>query len=112
AGGHLERAGDDRLEAGAATPVELHARYVDPERGVECGDAADGRSLTARRALPQHDVVDVGSGQAGPLDEGGEQVGGEGVRVQVAEHPAESPDRGAEGLADDDVTHGVPSFGF
>src|SRR5699024_2803850 len=29
AGGDLECAGDDRLESGAAAPVELHARHVD-----------------------------------------------------------------------------------
>ena len=42
--------GDDRLQAGSAAAVHLHAGDVDAETGVEGRDPADGRGLTARGA--------------------------------------------------------------
>src|SRR5699024_1416885 len=71
------------------------------------GDAADGGPLATGGALAEDYVVDVGPAQPGPFDECGEEVGGEGARVEVAEHAAEAADGGGEGVADDDVTHGV-----
>src|SRR5699024_12574358 len=48
-----------------------------------------------------------GPASARPVGGCGEGVGGEGARVEGAEHAAAAADGGAEGLAEDDVTDGV-----
>ena len=77
------------------------AGHVDGQSRVERRDAADRRRLAVRRALAQHDVVDVLAAQPGPGHQLADHRRGQGRGVDVPEDAAEAPDRRAQRLADD-----------
>ncbi len=107
AGGDRARGVQDRLKARPAAAVDLETGDAGAEAGVEGRDAADRGVLAARVAVTEDDVVDVALLEAGALDQLAQDRRGEvgrGQRRQGAEEPA---DRGAEGLADDDVVGGA-----
>src|SRR3546814_6813440 len=59
AGLHHHRGLDDSLEPGAATTVELKARYCLRQSGREPRPSADARRFSARIAMTEHHVVDA-----------------------------------------------------
>src|SRR5690606_28816330 len=92
--------------------VDLQARNVHAETGVEGGDAAEGRSLTVGGGLAEEDVVDVGTGDTGAGDEFADDGGREILGGDVPQDTAEPAHRGAQGFADHYVGHDVPRSGL
>ena len=63
---HLHHRVEDRLQAGAATSVDLGAPDRHREPGIERGYPGDGRRLGRGIALPEDHVLDVGAVEARP----------------------------------------------
>jgi len=91
AGLNLHAAQRDGLQARAAATVELQARHVDTEAGIERGDAPDRRRLAVGVALAEDHVVDLLGGQRGAAHQLGDDGRSELGRRHVAEHAAKPP---------------------
>jgi hypothetical protein len=102
---HLHRALDHRLEPGSAAAIDLQSGNVDGHSGIERGNASQRRRLAVGIALPEQHIVHLIGGETGPLqdrlDDGRRQLGDR----NVAEHAAESSDRGSQGLTDQSIAH-------
>ncbi len=105
AGLHLHARLDHRLETRAAAAVDLDPGHLDWEPRVERRDAPERRRIAVGVALAEQHVVDLLDGKLRPLDDRRDHGGGQPCRRDVAEHAAEAPHRGAQGLADDRISH-------
>ena len=105
AGLNLHRRGDDGGQARPAAAIDLVARHLDRQAGVERGDPADRRGLPVRVALAEDHVVDLGWIDAAALDDRADDGRSEPGGRNVAEDAAEAPDRRPQGLADHRLSH-------
>ncbi len=96
---------DHRLKAGAAAAVDLEARHVNRQAGVERGHAPDRGRFAVGVALAEQHVVDRFVRQSGalehPFDHGAGQLDGR----DIPEHAAEAAHRRSQRLADHGVSH-------
>ena len=84
-GRDLHAGRQDRLQAGAAAPINLLPGHSDAESGVKRRNSADRRGLAARCSLTKDDIIDLGATQPRALDKLLDQTGYENMGGQVAE---------------------------
>ena len=93
---------DDRLEAGAAQPVDRLAGDLDRQPGEERGHAADVAVVLARLVRrAEDDVVDRRGVDPGALDERADDVRRQVVGPHVLQRAAVAAERRAQPVDDD-----------
>ena len=106
AGGDLHGRIDDRLQAGAATPVDLHAADFDRQARIERDHAAKRRRVHRRITLRKDHIVHLVLRQAGARHQSFDNCRAEHMRVDILERAAEAADRRADRFTDHDIAHG------
>lgn len=94
---------EDGLQSGAAAAVGLEAGDGVGESGVQGGDAADGRGLRRGIGVSEDHLVDPVRVDSRAGDDLRDDACGERGGCLLGEGSAETPDRGAQRFADDDV---------
>ncbi|MCY1227892.1 hypothetical protein D9M72_401830 [compost metagenome] len=103
---HHHRGRDDGLQAAAAAAVQLHARHLDRQAGLQRGPAADAGHFAVGVGLGKDHVVDTRGIDAAAFHHGANGGGGQFLHGHRAQAAAEGADGRAEGSDDCGSAHG------
>ena len=104
-GRHRHGGLNHRLQAGAATPVDLHAADGHRQSGIECDNPPQGGRLRVGVAVTQNDVIDGIGRKASALQQSGQRGDGEIDHTHRLEHAAVAADRSADRFTDHRARH-------